>query len=84
MCSDSSKRCQNVTTKGRSIIHLGSFYSLLWISDNLDHLDLAISKESKRTESTFCAVSGKTFETIITASVPKKFIALSAVNMNID
>ena len=32
---------------------------LLTRSDDFDHLDLAISKESKRTEYTLCAISGK-------------------------
>ena len=53
----------------------------------MDHLDLAISKESKRAESACCAISGKAFskETVLTASVPQKPIALSsAVSMNID
>ena len=54
----------------------------------MDHLDLAISKESKWTESVCCAISGKKAfgnQTILTASVLQKAIALSsAVSMNID
>ena len=48
---------------------------------------MAILKESKRTESACCAISGKAFseEIVLTASVPQKYIALSsAVSMNID
>ena len=48
---------------------------------------MAISKGSKRTESACCAISGKSFgkETVSTASVPQKYIALSsAVSMNIE
>ena len=50
---------------------------------------MAILKESKRTESACCAISGKAFseETVLTASAPQKYtgIALSsAVSMNID
>ena len=52
----------------------------------MNHLDLAIAKESKRTESACCAISGKAFgnQTVQTASVPQKPITLSAVSMNID
>ena len=53
----------------------------------MDHLDLAISKEGKRTESTCCAISGKVIrkETVIRTSVPQKPLApSSAVCMNID
>ena len=48
---------------------------------------MAISKESKRTELACCAILRKSFgkETVSTASVPQKYIALSsAVSMNID
>ena len=78
---------KTIFTKVSSIIDLGLFSIQLTRSDNLDHLDLAISKESKRTESACCAISGKVFskETVLTASVPQKYIALSsAVSMNID
>ena len=81
------KGVKTVFTKAGSIVDLGLFSIQLTRSDNLDHLDLVISKESKRTESTCCAISGKTFskETIRTASIPQKSIApSSAVNMNID
>ena len=74
-------------TKAGSIVDLGLFSIQLTRSDNLDHLDLAISKGSKRTESACCAISGKSFgkETVLTASVPQKYIALSsAVSMNIE
>ena len=47
--------------------------ALLTRSDNLNYLNLVISKESKRTESACCAISGKSFckETALTASVHK-------------
>ena len=53
----------------------------------MDHFDLAIAKESKRTESACCAITGKAFgkKNVLTASVPQKSIVLlSAVCMNID
>ena len=83
------KGVKTIITKTGSIVDLGLFsIQQLTRSDNLDHLDLAISKESKRTESACCAISGKLFskETVLTASVPQKYIALSssAVSMNID
>ena len=46
-----------ITKKAGSIVDLGLFSIQLTRSDNLDHLDLAISKESKRTESACCAIS---------------------------
>ena len=82
------KGVKTTVTKAGSIVDLGLFsIQLTTRSDNLDHLDLAISKGSKRTESACCAISGKSFgkETGLTASVPQKYIALSsAVSMNIE
>ena len=69
-----------------SIVDLGSFSIHLTRSDNLDNVDLAVAKKSKRTESACWAISGKVFgnQTVLTASAPQKPIALSAVSMNID
>ena len=81
------KGVKTIFTKEGSIVDLGLFSIKLTRSDNLEHLDLAISKESKRTESECRAISGKTFgeEIILTASVPQNPIALSsAVSMHID
>ena len=82
------KGVKTIITKAGSIVDLSLFSIQLTRSGNLDHLDLAISKESKRTESACCAISGKSFgkETVLTASVPQKYIALSSstVRMNID
>ena len=83
------KGVKTTFTKAGSIVDLGLFSIQLTWSDNLDHLDLAISKESRRTESAYCAISGKkafSKETVLTALVPQKCIALSseAVSMNID
>ena len=83
------KGVKTITTRAGPIVDLGLFSIQLTRSDNLDHLDLAISKESKRTESASCAISEKASinskETVLTASVPQKYIALSsAVSMNID
>ena len=50
-------------------------------------LTWVFQKESKRTESKCCTISGKAFgkETVLTALVPQKTIELSAsVSMNID
>ena len=74
-------------TKAGLILDPGLFSIQLTESDNLDHLYIAIAKESKRTELASCATSGKTFfnETVLTAifsPVPQKPIALSAVSMN--
>ena len=47
---------------------------------------MTISEEIKQTESACCVISGKAFgkETILTASVPQKLIALSAVSTKTD
>ena len=54
----------------------------------VDHLDLTIMKESRRTESALCAVSRKTFgkKSVLTALVPKKSVALLLIvgSINID
>ena len=81
------KGVKTITTKAGSIVDLGLFPIQLTRTDNLDHLDVAISKESKRIESACGVISGKSFgkETVLTASVSQKYIALSsAVSMNID
>ena len=79
------KGVKTIITKAGSIVDLGLFSIQLTRSDTRDHLDLAISKESKRTESACCAISGKSFckETALTVSVPQKYIS-SAVSINID
>ena len=81
------KGVKTIFTKAGSIVDLGLFSLQLTRSDDLDHLDLAISNESKRTWSACCAISGKAFgkETTLMASVLQKPIALSsAVCINID
>ena len=81
-----SKGVKTVIAKAGSTLDLGSFSIQLTRSDNFDRLNLAIAKESKRTESVCCVVLGETFgnETVLTASVPEKPIFLSAISMNID
>ena len=71
--------------KTGSIVDLGLFSIQLTRLDNLDHLDLANSKESKRRESTCCAVSGKSFskEIMLTASVPQNPVAQPAESTNL-
>ena len=72
------KGVKNICTKSEFILDLGSFFIQLMRSDSLNHLDLVIAKESKRTESARCAVSGKSFgnETVMAGSVPQKPITL--------
>ena len=80
------KGVKTVTTRGGSILDLGSFTMKLTRSNNLGHLDVAIAKQNKPPELTCCAISGRIFcyENVLTASVPHKSIALSAVSINID
>ena len=75
-----------MTTRGGSILDLGSFTMKLTRSNNLGHLDVAIAKQNKPPELACCAISRRIFcyENVLTASVPHKSIALSAVSMNID
>ena len=79
------KGVKTIFTKASSIVGLDLFSIQLTRLDNLDHLDSAISEESKQTESACCAILGKAFgkETILAASVPQK-PTLSAVNIKID
>ena len=79
------KGVKTIITKAGYIVDLGLFSIQLTRSDSLDHLDLAISKESKPTESACCAISGKAFskEIILTASVPQKNVALPAESINL-
>ena len=79
------KGVKTTITKAGSIVDLGLFSIELAGSDDLHHLDLAFLKESKRTESACCAISGKSFskEIILTASVPQKPVALPAESINL-
>ena len=79
------KGVKTVFTKAGSIVNLDLISNQLMRSDNLDPLDLAISKESKRTESACCAISEKSFikEIMLTASVPQKPVALPAESINL-
>ena len=51
------KGVKTIITKAGSIVDLGLFSIQLTRLDNVDHLDLPISKESKRKESACCAIS---------------------------
>ena len=72
---------KTIFTKAGSIVDLGLFSIQLTRWVNLDHLDLAISIESKRTESACCVISGKAFskETVLTTSVPPKYTRYSTI-----
>ena len=79
------KGVKTVITKAGSVLALGLLLiQLRW--DDLDHLDLALAKESKRTEPVCWAVSGKTFgnKTVLIAPIPQKLIALSTDSIKID
>ena len=78
------KSAKTIFTKAESIFDLGVFSIPILRSDHLDHLDLAIAKNRKRTESACCAISVKTFanQTVLMASVIQKTLALSAESMD--
>ena len=52
----------------------------------MEYLDLTIVKESRKTESALCAISGKIFgkEHVLTALVSKKPVAQPVGSINID
>ena len=56
----------------------GSFSIQLTRLDNIDHFESTIAKENRKTESVFCAFSGKTFgkDSVLTVLRPKKPVAL--------
>ena len=53
--------------------------------NNIDHFDLTIAEESRRTDSSFCAISGNTFgrESVLTYLVPYKPVAPSVGSINV-
>ena len=69
-----------------SSLDLGAFGVQLTRLDSMDYLDLTIAKESRRTEAALCAMLGKNIgkESILTALVPKKSVALSVGSINVD
>ena len=77
------KGVKTIFTKAGSTVDLGIFSIRFTRSDNLDHLDLAIEKERKPTESARCAISGKAFgkENVLTASVRQNPISTIVSSM---
>ena len=66
-------------------LDLGAFSIQLIRLDSMEYLDLAIAKESGRTESALCAISGKKLgkESVLTVLVPKKPVAESVGSINV-
>ena len=79
------KGVKTTITKAGSSVDLDLLSNQLTRSDNLDPLDLAISKESKWTESACCAISEKSFikEIMLTGFSPTKPVALPAESINL-
>ena len=51
----------------------------------MGHLDLTVVKKSRRTESSLCAISGKTFGKVCSNGYSsKKSVALSVGSINVD
>ena len=52
----------------------------------MEYLDLSLVKESRRTESALCAISGKKLgrESVLTALVPEKPVAQAVGSINVD
>ena len=55
------KGVKTIVEKNGSSLDLGPFGVQLTRFDNMDHLDLTIAKESRRTKSDLCAISKKPF-----------------------
>ena len=73
-----------IKQKGSSL-DLGAISVQLTRLDSMKYLDLAIAKKSRRTESSLCAISGKTFrkESALTALVAKKSVAQQIGNIKV-
>ena len=80
------KGVKTVIENNGSSLDLERFNIQLTRLDNMDYFGLTIAKQNKRTEFALCEISGKTFgkESILTALVPKKPVALSVGSMNIN
>ena len=74
-----------IEQKGSSL-GLGAFSVQLTRSDSKEYLDLKIAKESRRTESALCSISGKTFhkEAVLTTLVPTKSVAQPVGSIKLD
>ena len=74
-CSATAQRSfKTIIEKGSSSLVLGPFSVQLTRLDDMGHLNLTITKESRGTESSLCAFSGKMFGkvSVLMALVPKK------------
>ena len=80
------KSVKAVIEKNRSSLGLGPFSVQLTRLDDMDHRDLTIVKQSRKTESSLCTISMKTFrkKSVLKALVPKKSVALSVSSIDID
>ena len=77
---------KTIIEKNGSSLDVGTFSIQLTRLDSVDHLDLKIAKESRRTETALCAISGEKLgkESVLTALVPKKPVAQSLGSTNIN
>ena len=74
------KDVKAIIDNSSSSLDLGAFSVQLTRLDDMDYLDLKITEESRRTESSLCATSRENFgkESVLTALFPKK--GCNAVN----
>ena len=80
------KGVKTVKEKSGSYLRFAPFSVQLTRFDDMDHLDITIAKESRRTKSSVCASSGKMFgkESVLKVLVLTKPTALSVDIINID
>ena len=74
-----------IEQKGSSLDYRAFSFQLTRL-DSMEYLDLTIAKESRRTESALCAISGKKLgrESVLTALVPKKPVAQPVGSISVD
>ena len=86
--STSAKKGSIITIieQKNSSLNLGALSVQLTRVDSMDHLDLPIAKENRRTEFDLCAISGKTFpkESVLTALLPKESVAQPVGSIKVD
>ena len=86
--SAAAKKNVRTTNDSNSLsLDLGAFGVQLTRFGSMDCLDLTIAKESRRSESALCSISGNTFgkeSVILTALVPMRGVTQSVGSTNVD
>ena len=80
------KGAKTIIERRGSFLDVVNFGVQLTLLDDMEYLDLTITKESRRTESALCAISGKNLgkESVVKTLVSKKPVAQSVRSINVD